>query len=131
MSYVCKVQGNFNTLNFGRVIDNLSTKCELLYLEDTLFVSLRSYKEGDDCMAIARKYFKAKDDFAVIEINKGNISFLSAVAKDWCLEHLVKLDTERYELENQDSLKERWKILDKIESELKEILNKQQSGDCS
>ena len=125
MGYVYKIQGDFNETNFEDIIEELSKKFFFMYVEDTLFVAIKNFKDDNKSKNIISKIIHNNnddDDFAIIEITRKNIDRLNDVAKEWCLNNLVRIDTDRYESEHQEDLKSYWIAMNKMEEELSKQL---------
>ena len=128
MGMVYKVQGDMDSLDFNATLEDLSKKFIFMYLDDTLFLALKSYLDESVSQKTIKKILKTNYNvdgdpnmsFAIIEINKNNISKQSDIVKDWCLNSLVRLDTQKYEDEKQESLKSKWIALDKTEQILQQ-----------
>lgn len=122
MNYVYKVVGNFNEDNFNSIIKKLQQSFVFIYINKTLFISSKNYDLAFDSKKKLNNIFKPIRDFYIEPVDEKNINEQQPFAKEWCLNNLVRLDTERYEQENQNYLKEVWKAMDNMEFELAEKL---------
>ena len=94
-----------------------------MYVDNTLFIALKEWKEHEGSEELINKTFRPMKNFYIEEITEKNITTLTPVIKEWCLNNLVKLDTERYEAENQEKLKQVWQAMDRMEEQLTKELN--------
>lgn len=118
MKYVYKVVGNFSEDNFDKILTKISKKFVTLYVDKTLYIALKSFDDYEGSEDLIRNTFKPVRDFYVEEVTEKNIVNQHPFSKDWCLNNLVKLDTEHYEHDNQAKLREVWMSMDRMEEEL-------------
>ena len=57
-----------------------------------------------------------------IEITEDNLGKETPFYQDWCKENLVRIDRQRYEIENQKKLKMAMKAIDIFEEKMQESL---------
>lgn len=122
MSFVFKVVGNFNDTNFEKITTKISQKFLFMYLDKTFFIALKSWNEREGAIDLMSKTFRPVKDFYIEEVTEQNIIRQQSFIKEWCLKQLVRLDTERYEEENQQRLKKVWEAMDNMESQLQQEL---------
>lgn len=116
---VYKIEGEFDEIDFNASIDQIFDKFIFMYLDDTLFVALKDFRNADEAEEILRESYPI-GLFLIRPITRKNINKLSEMPKEWCLNNLVRLDTDRYEEEQQEALKAKMELLDYIEKDLAE-----------
>lgn len=116
--YVYKVVGNFDE-NIYPMLQLVDKEFTFMYVNRVLLIALRDCKNNENGAAIIED-IKSKG-FFVEEVDEKNIVYLNDTMKEWCQENLIRIDTQRYEEEHQDTLKAAWQALDKIEEELKQL----------
>jgi len=121
MNYIKKIVGNFTDDNFEKIINNISQKFQFMYVDDTLFLALKAWTEYEGSEDLISKTFRPVKDFYIEELDKTKIEKQQQFIKDWCSNHSIRLDRERYELENQEKLKQAWASMDELEEKLKQI----------
>ena len=126
---IYKIIGNFTDQNFNRIIDKISLKFNFIYCNDTLYISIKnidSLSENKDYLA---KLFKPAKDFFITEITEQNILKENEMISEWCRENFVRLESQKFEIEQQAKLKKVWLAMDNMEIQLKdELLKKNQQN---
>ena len=128
MNYVFKIMGDFNEKNFCKLLTKISQDFVFIYFDKALFIAQKHYSISKFSVEKLCEYFKSIKNFYIEEVTEKNVGFLSPVAKDWCLNNLVRLDTERYESENQIKLQKIWKAMDAMEQELSKKKQEQEKN---
>lgn len=120
MKYVFKIVGNFNDENFEKILNKIASKYISLYTNKTLFIALKSWADREGSEALLNKAFRPVRDFYIEEVNEKNVSDLPPAIGDWCLNQLLRLDTERFEEENQAKLQQIWESMDRMEEQFEQ-----------
>lgn len=128
MTYVYKVIGRFDDDNFYSQLNKLSSKFSFIYTNKTLFLALRNWNERQEGAELLKKVFRPIRDYYIEEMNEKNLTTESDYLKDWCVQNIIRIETQRYEEENQDKLKAAWYALDKMEEELQQIVNSKEEN---
>ena len=124
---VYKIVGDFSGDNFKKIASKIIPLFKFIYIKNVLYIAPLNYKTWLDNQENINKIFKSvplKKCF-IHKIDETNIMRESKEGIQWCRDNLVSLDKERYELENQEYLKEKWKAFDRMEEILQEELKKQ------
>lgn len=124
MNLIYKVIGNFDECDFESIINKISEVFKIMYLNDTLYLSLVNYKDYNKQQEILNIAFQPRDIFVITPITEKNIMKQPDVAMQWCRDNFVLLETERYEIEQQEKLQATWKQMDEMEKELREQAKK-------
>lgn len=123
MKMVFKVVGNFDDSNFYRMLDKLEEKFSFIYYSDAIFASIKNYKDSEQAEDFLKKIFRPARNFLIAEINETNINRQSDIVKEWCLNNFVKLESQKFEDEEQTRLKQVWERMDHLEQTLNEMQN--------
>lgn len=119
---IYKIIGRFNDENFEKILKKISTLFDFIYTDQSLFIGLKNYQYKDDANALIKKTFRPVKDFYIETIDEKNINKQSQFVKQWCLDRFVLLDTQKFEIQEQDRLKQTWRDLDNMEAELQKIM---------
>ena len=117
---VYKVQGNFNEENFNKILENLKKYYSFVFSNGNLFIALINIYNKEDAEKKLREVLIPQEEFLVLKVNEKNIMNESPVIVNWCKDHLVDLDKQRYEKDNQEKLKQYNYVLDNFEKILRE-----------
>lgn len=113
--------------NFEDIIKSLSDKFYILFLNNSLYICDKRYKN------VSKKSIcklLSNDNVCLIEINENNILYESNNAKAWCEDKFIKRDLKKLEDDKQEELKELMKNIDIFEDKLKNII-KNREGDTN
>lgn len=119
---IYKIIGRFNDENFEKILKKISTLFDFIYTDQSLFIGLKNYQYKDEGNFLIKKTFRPIKDFYIETIDEKNINKQSPFVKQWCLDRFVLLDTQKFEIQEQDRLKQTWRDLDNMEAELQKIM---------
>ena len=119
---IYKIIGCFNDENFEKILKKISTLFDFIYTDQSLFIGLKNYQYKDEGNFLIKKTFRPIKDFYIETIDEKNINKQSPFVKQWCLDRFVLLDTQKFEIQEQDRLKQTWRDLDNMEAELQKIM---------
>lgn len=119
---IYKIIGRFNDENFEKILKKISTLFDFIYTDQSLFIGLKNYQYKDEGNFLIKKTFRPIKDFYIEVIDEKNINKQSQFVKQWCLDRFVLLDTQKFEVQEQDRLKQTWRDLDNMEAELQKIM---------
>lgn len=119
---IYKIIGRFNDENFEKILQKISTLFDFIYTDQSLFIGLKNYRYKDEGNFLIKKTFRPIKDFYIEVIDEKNINKQSPFVKQWCLDRFVLLDTQKFEIQEQDRLKQTWRDLDNMEAELQKIM---------
>lgn len=122
---VYKVQGDFSSCNFIDLFQRLGKNFKIIYKNGSMYISSKKYDKNFKEDNYLKKFFRSYNDLIYFQVNETNIMREEEEIRNWCRDNLVRLDRERYEIENQDKLKEVMTNLDKMEQILKEKYRKE------
>lgn len=122
---VYKVQGDFSSCNFIDLFQQLGKNFKIIYKNGSMYISSKKYDKKFKEDNYLKKFFKPYNGLIYFQVNETNIMREEEEIRNWCRDNLVRLDRERYEIENQDKLKEVMTNLDKMEQILKEKYRKE------
>ena len=122
---VYKVQGDFSSCNFIDLFQQLGKNFKIIYKNGSMYISSKKYDKKFKEDSYLKKFFKPYNGLIYFQVNETNIMREEEEIRNWCRDNLVRLDRERYEIENQDKLKEVMTNLDKMEQILKEKYRKE------
>ena len=124
---VYKIVGNFSDENFGSILEKISKLCSCIYRNETLFVALNDVRNSEKIEHEFKKIFKPQRDFFIQQITTDNIMKEEQCIIDWCRDNYVRLEEQKYELNNQKKLKQVLADMDAMEAKLQQkLLEKQQ-----
>ena len=83
----------------------------------------------DKTLEVLKKVLKPAKDYFTIEITEDNLGKEAPFYLDWCKENLIRIDRQRYEIENQKKLKFAMKAIDIFEEKMQESLKKDKEND--
>lgn len=115
---IYKIEGEFNDNNFGDIVSKLSKKFVFTYMDNVMFIALKTIEDKEKHRAIIKSIFKPASDFFVTEITEKNIMRLAPVIKEWCRDNFVRLERERFEKNEQEKLRQVWRNMDLMEEYL-------------
>ena len=119
---VYKIIGHFDDDNFEKILEKISTLFDFIYIDQSLFVGLRKYQYKEEGDNLLKKVLRPSKNFYIEQIDEKNISRQSDFIKQWCLDKFVLLDTQKFEIQEQERLRQTWKDMDNMEAELQKIL---------
>lgn len=129
---IYKIMGNFTNKTFNEKLNNVKKYFKFIYKNGNLFLSIFSYKKtglNTDYEKIIKENFGIKEGFVFFEINENNLMREDKDIIEWSRDNFVRLEKERYEIEQQDKLKKTMKALDNLEDILiKEKIRRNQEG---
>jgi len=105
--------------NFDELLHRLTDKFVFLYLDFTLYVALRSYSKID-AKAELSSILKENKSYTLTEIDETNLKHEAPVIMEWCRDNLLRLDKQRFELNEQKELHKLWEDLNTMETKLNE-----------
>lgn len=117
---VYKIQGNFNENNFNSILEKIKRFYLFIFSNGNLYVALNDYNLNNQAYKELMKALKPKNEFLVLKIDEKNIMNEAPDIKDWLRDNLVRLDRQKYEIENQEKLKAYNSVLDEFEKILKQ-----------
>ncbi len=125
---IFKIVGNFDEVDFEKLLNRLSSIFEFIYLDESLFIALRKWTDYDLMNKTIKAALKPAKFFVVKEINEFNLGKENPEIVKWCRDNFVELDKQRFEIEQQERLKCTMTVLDECErilaSRKKEALKK-------
>ena len=118
---IYKIIGNFNEDNFQAILNKLSKNFKFIYKNNNLYIALLNYEFSlnKDINKLVKNIFKPAKDFIINEINENNLSNEENEVIEWCRDNFVKLEKEKYQIEQQDKLKAMMQVMDIMEENLK------------
>lgn len=117
---VYKIMGNFNSDNFESILNKIKQHFKFMYKNEALYIALIDYSKKEDASVCMKKAFRPVRDFYIKEISEKNIMDEETVIIEWCRDNLVLLDRQRYEIREQEKLKQTMCALDNLERILAE-----------
>lgn len=125
---IYKIVGNFDDVDFEKMLNKLGTIFEFIYCDESLFISLRRWSDCDLMDKTMKAALKPASFFVVKKIDENNLGREVPTIRKWCRDNFVELDKQRFEIEQQERLKQTMIALDECErilaSRKKEALNK-------
>ena len=117
---IYKIIGNFpEDERFEKVLDKLKAHFYFLYSDGALFVSVIDYANREFAFAEMKKALKPAKDYFIIEIDENNLNREGPFFIDWCKENFVRLERQKYEMEQQKKLRMAMKAIDIFEEKMK------------
>lgn len=102
---IFKIVGNFDDVDFEKMLDKLSSIFEFIYCDESLFVALRKWSDRELIDKTLKSTLKPAKFFVVKEINEYNLGKENPNIIKWCRDIFVDLDKQRFEVEQQERLK--------------------------
>ena len=112
---IFKIIGNFDEVDFEKILNKLSTTFEFMYSDNSLFIALRNYSEKDKAKNVMKNALRPSSFFITKEITENNLGKESPTVIKWCRDNFVELDKQRFEVEQQARLKQAMVALDECE----------------
>ena len=122
MELIYKIVGNFDDCDFEAIINKVNQIFKFIYINDTLYLSLINYQDYDKQKEVLEQAFQPANNFLITPINEKNIMKQNDVAIQWCRDNFVNLETQRYEIEQQQKLLNVWERMNKLEEILQQEL---------
>ena len=120
---VYKIIGNFNQdERLVKIFDKLKEYFYFVYADGVLYIAVADYVNREQALEVLKKTLKPAKDYFTIEITEDNLGKETSFYQDWCKENLVRIDRQRYEIENQKKLKMAMKAIDIFEEKMQESL---------
>ncbi len=127
---VYKIIGNFNQdERLEKILDKIKSVFYFVYADGVLYVAVSEYSNKDKALEVLKKVLKPAKDYFTIEITEDNLGKEAPFYLDWCKENLIRIDRQRYEIENQKKLKLAMKAIDIFEEKMQESLKKDKEND--
>ena len=121
---VYKIISQFNDDDFEKKLEKISTLFDFMFTSYALYLGLRDVAKKEEGEILIKKIFKPIKSYYIEPINEKNINRQTDVVKEWCLNKLVALDRQRFEINEQEKLKATWLAMDNMEAELELIKKK-------
>lgn len=120
---VYKIIGNFNQdERLVKIFDKIKEYFYFVYADGVLHIAVANYVNREQALEVLKKTLKPAKDYFTIEITEDNLGKETPFYQDWCKENLVRIDRQRYEIENQKKLKMAMKAIDIFEEKMQESL---------
>lgn len=120
---VYKIIGNFNQdERLVKILDKLKEYFYFVYADEVLYIAVADYIKREQALEMLKKTLKPAKDYFTIEITEDNLGKEIPFCQDWCKENLVRIDRQRYEIENQKKLKMAMKAIDIFEEKMQKSL---------
>lgn len=117
---VYKTVGDFGSdAQFIKLLEKIKSHFYFVYTDGILYTALINYANKDNAFAILKKNLKPARNFYTQEIHEGNLGKEAPFYLEWCRDNLVRLDRQRYEIENQKKLKMAMQAIDIFEESMK------------
>lgn len=121
---VYKIISQFNDDDFEKKLEKISTLFDFMFTSYALYLGLRDVTKKEEGKILIKKIFKPIKSYYIEPINEKNINKQTDVVREWCLNKLVTLDRQRFEINEQEKLKATWLAMDNMEAEL-ELIKKE------
>ena len=123
---VYKIQGNFNDDNFSSITTSIGTYFKILYCgaNNSMYVSLLDIGNEKNAKILLKHFLQPNEEFVILPIDEYSLKRESREVQEWCRDELVRLDTLRYERDNQEKIQQMMKAMDLMEDYLKEDIQK-------
>lgn len=118
---VYKILGEFDSNSFDIIFTKLGNYFKFLFKNGNLYLSLINIEDEKKGQELINSLFKSNNDFLVLRITEKNIMKEDKFIVEWCRDNLVNLDKQKYELENQEKIKNMMLILDNFENILENM----------
>lgn len=120
---VYKIIGNFNQdERLVKIFDKIKEYFYFVYADEVLYIAIADYIKKEQALEVLKKTLKPAKDYFTIEITEDNLGKETPFYQDWCKENLVRIDRQRYEIENQEKLKMAMKAIGIFEEKMQESL---------
>lgn len=116
---VYKIQGDFSN-NIEKLLKSISKNYDVFFCGQVLYIGLKSIDSNDNIKNI----LKPAKNYYIMKINEINLKFEGPQAIEWIKEKFVKLETEKFEKENQEVLRRTMNFIDEMERNLEQIIQK-------
>ena len=83
-------------------------------------MAIKNISEEENCEQLLKKYFKPNKIFLFIKIDENNLKNENQIIVEWCKNIFIKIDTQRFEKENQEKMREYLKSIEKLDEVLKQ-----------
>ncbi len=119
---VYKIIGTFSNEKFPTILQKVSKFCSCIYRNETLYVALNDVRDADIIEAQFKKIFKPQKDFFITKIDTHNVLKEDELILGWCREAYVRLESQLFEIKNQEKLNQVWADMDVMEEKLQNKL---------
>ena len=127
---VFKIQGNFNDDNFCSITTNIGTYFKILYCgaNNSMYVSLLDISNEKNALILLKHFLQPNEEFIILPVDEHTLKRESREVQEWCRDELVRLDTLRYERDNQEKIQQVMKAMDLMEDYLQEDIQKKKES---
>lgn len=117
---VYKTVGDFGSdAQFIKLLEKIKEYFYFVYTDGILYTALINYTNKDRAFELLKRNLKPARNFYTQEIHESNLSKEGQFYLEWCRDNLVRLDRQRYEIENQKKLKLAMQAIDIFEESMK------------
>lgn len=113
---IYKIMTDF-TERLGTIIEKLNKDFNIMFFNNILYAS-----KQDPYVKTNIKRLLTKDNVCIIEINENNLKNEPEPVIEWCRNNFVKLDTIKFETEQQDTIVKMLDFIDLFDKNIQETL---------
>lgn len=99
------------------IIEKIAKDFNIIFFNNVLYISKKNPYNKTNVKSLIKK-----DNICIIEINENNLKNEPEPIIEWCRDNFVKLDTIRFETEQQKTMEEILSFIDLFDKNIQEIL---------
>ena len=113
---IYKIMGDFDFKSLDYIFQKSGSFFKFVFKNKSLYLSLINIEDKEKALQVMNNIFQDKNRFLIIEITEKNIMNEDKFIIEWCRDNFVILEKQRYELENQEKIKNMMLVLDSFEN---------------
>jgi hypothetical protein len=106
------------------ILNKLNKKFNIIFFNDILYISKKNPYDN-----INLKKMLNLDNICIIEITESNLKLEPEPIINWCRDNFVKLDTIKFETEQQDTINKILNFIDLFDKNINDILKERGEED--
>ena len=99
------------------IIEKINKEFNIIFFNNVLYISKKNPYIETDIKSLLKK-----DNICIIEINEKNLKNEPEPIIEWCRDNFVKLDTIRFETEQQQTIEDLLNFIDLFDKNIQDIL---------
>ena len=118
---IYKIMGDFDFKSLDYIFQKSGGFFKFVFKNKSLYLSLINIEDKEKALQVMNNIFQDKNKFLIIEITEKNIMNEDKFIIEWCRDNFVILEKQRYELENNEKIKNMMLVLDNFENILENM----------
>ena len=93
-----------------------------------MYVSLLDISNEKNALILLKHFLQPNEEFVILPVDEHTLKRESREVQEWCRDEFVRLDTLRYERDNQEKIQQMMKAMDLMEDYLQEDIQKKKES---